>query len=115
MKKRWTILLGALALMAACFAIWSIWLADTAIITMPEKAASGEGRTMRAELTLDAGTRTLRGTQSFEGINETGEDLDGLTLRREPGGRAHQRRAGGRQGRCRDSRRGRPDRGAHRV
>lgn len=81
MKKRWTILLGALALTAACFAIWPIWLADTAIITMPEKAASGEGRTMRAELTLDAGTRTLRGTQSFEGINETGEDLDGLTLR----------------------------------
>ncbi len=81
MKKRLLIAALVLAVLAACFALWTMLFADAATVVIEEKAMPEDGRTMRAELTLDEGTRTLRGTQRFTAVNETGEDLSGLTLR----------------------------------
>lgn len=81
MKKRLMIAVGALAAAVAGLALWALFGADAQTITLPQKASPVTGRTMHAALTLDAGTRTLRGTQSFTAVNETGENLDGLTLR----------------------------------
>lgn len=93
MKKhvvRAAILLAVLlAVSFVCGLVYGLWQQRHAPATaQPPLEASAQRDFLRAELTYDAGTRTLRGTQSIAATNRMDEALSQIVLRLHPNGQS---------------------------
>ncbi len=91
MKKhvvRAAVLLAALlAVSFVCGLVYGVWQQSNAQMTaQPPLEASAQRDFLRAELTYDAGTRTLRGTQNITATNRTDVPLSEIVLRLHPNG-----------------------------
>lgn len=81
MKRRWILLAMLLAAIAALGAGMLFSQDGDTLVPLEEMAFSGDRDILRAELTYDAGTRTLRGKQHMTIVNRTGAPLSDIVLR----------------------------------